>query len=131
MKNIKDKKVMRTFLIHQQVKPLESRNSEFEMVGIVKAVSHNAVFTATQNFEEHWNTDEPCRSTMVGDVIEDITRDLETPICYRIDDVGLSVTEHPNQELLDLMKNPQLWKDLNLTVQKYPVLEKIYKRKRV
>lgn len=38
--------------------------------GHVEATSLEMAFRESQNFEFHWNSDSPCRSTSVGDVIE-------------------------------------------------------------
>ena len=105
---------MKTYLIHFQTNPFDSRDSEFEMVGFMKDVSHNAIFTRTQNFEEYWNTEEPCRSSMVGDIFEEIDDD-DKSTCYRVNDIGLSKVDHPYKEIIDLLEEApkSFWKNLN------------------
>jgi hypothetical protein len=44
-----------------------------EFVGTVEAESLDDAFRMSQNFVLHWNLENPCRSTSVGDVIEDET----------------------------------------------------------
>ena len=82
------------------------------MVGMIQAQSHNEVFKKTQNWDEHWNTEEPCRSTMVGDVFEEIKPGALKSTCYRVNSVGLSIVDNPNQELIGLLMNEDFWKDL-------------------
>jgi len=40
------------------------------LAGTIEADSLQGAFVKTQNFNESWNKENPCRSTSVGDVIE-------------------------------------------------------------
>lgn len=44
---------------------------ERKHVGSVVAASLEEAFIKSQNLERHWNKHKPCRSTSVGDVIQD------------------------------------------------------------
>ena len=108
---------MNLYIIHQQTNPQDSKNNRFEVAGLIEAESHNEVFKKTQNWDEHWNTEEPCRSTMVGDIFEEISEDNEESVCYRVNDIGLSIVNNPNEELimdmsLHLLNNKDFFKDL-------------------
>lgn len=41
-----------------------------EKVGTIEADSVEDAFIKTQNFDTNWNTNKPCRSTSVGDIIK-------------------------------------------------------------
>ncbi len=47
----------------------EVDNQPREYAGFVEANTLDEVYTKSQNFDEPWNTSQPCRSTSVGDVI--------------------------------------------------------------
>lgn len=49
---------------------MEIESQPRKLVGIVKADSLNDAFKKSQNFDDHWNPENPCRSTSVGDVIQ-------------------------------------------------------------
>ncbi len=49
----------------------EKMNQPREYTGYVDAESLEEAFRLSQNVEEHWNKVNPCRSTSVGDVIQD------------------------------------------------------------
>ena len=66
---------MREYHIHHSTNK-KTRFQEIEIqprtyVGCVKAISLEDAFKKSQNFEEPWNETNPCRSTSVGDVIQD------------------------------------------------------------
>lgn len=63
---------MKKFNIYHAINPTFEaiEDQPRRMAGSVWAESLEKAFKASQNFENHWNTAEPCRSTSVGDVIE-------------------------------------------------------------
>lgn len=46
-------------------------NQPRQYAGFVNATSLEQAFALSQNIEENWNPTNPCRSTSVGDVIQD------------------------------------------------------------
>lgn len=49
----------------------ETENQFRVQVGTVQADSLEQAYTLSQNFDQPWNSFQPCRSTSVGDVIKD------------------------------------------------------------
>lgn len=62
---------------------------DYEQAGFVECPSENMVFSMTQNICTHWNSDFPCRSTMVGDVFYCTTDNK----WFRVEGIGLSEIE--------------------------------------
>ena len=88
------------FMIHQQSNPFNTKDSEFNAVGpLIECQSHNEVFSLTQG---DWAGDDSVRSTMVGDIFEELN-DLGTT-CWRVDSVGLSEVKNPNHILIEDLK---------------------------
>ena len=59
---------MEQYYIHHRRK-LGDLDSYLDYVGHVEADSLEHAYTLSQNLEETWNKNEPCRSTSIGDVI--------------------------------------------------------------
>jgi hypothetical protein len=85
---------MKTFRIYLQKDPLGSilydkslpKEENYEMVGEVEDCTNQfAVFHKTQNWDTPWNKKQPCRSTMVGDIFEDVS----TNTFYLVEGIGL------------------------------------------
>lgn len=49
----------------------ETEAQERKIVGTVEAESLNGAYYKSQNLLDNWNKEEPCRSTSVGDVIQE------------------------------------------------------------
>jgi len=70
------------------------KNWEYKMVGEIE-ISHvsnenvedslDMVYNYSQNIEDHWNKNKPCRSTSVGDVIETENESLYVVASYGFD----------------------------------------------
>lgn len=65
---------MKTFIIHHttgDAKFSEVANQERVVVGVLQAEDLDDAYTKSQNLINDWNPINPCRSTSVGDVIQD------------------------------------------------------------
>lgn len=64
---------MKQYHIHHCTNRLfkEVEKQPRKYAGIVEANSMEEAFQLSQNIEEPWNTVHPCRSTSVGDVIQE------------------------------------------------------------
>jgi hypothetical protein len=70
-------------------------------VGFVNADSLEEAFVESQNTEEHWNPTNPCRSTSIGDIIQD---DNEF---YLVCSMGFELLEEPQDEREPELEYPQ------------------------
>jgi len=65
---------MKQYHIFHATSPLRFTETEIQprkYAGFVNADSLEEAFVESQNTEEHWNPINPCRSTSIGDVIQD------------------------------------------------------------
>lgn len=64
---------MKTYHIFHAINPQfeENVNQQRKYAGSVEADSLEQAYFKSQNWERHWNQQSPCRSTSVGDVIQD------------------------------------------------------------
>jgi hypothetical protein len=76
---------MRIFRIYHAVDPtfISALNQERELVGTVTAATIEGAYTASQNLTSNWNPLNPCRSTSIGDMIQD-----EDDVCYVVSGIG-------------------------------------------
>lgn len=64
---------MKTYHIFHAVHPSfeEVVDQHRKYVGSVIAESLDEAYTKSQNFDRYWNREKPCRSTSIGDVIQE------------------------------------------------------------
>lgn len=80
---------MRTFHIFHAVCPefTEALDQHRQYVGSVTAESVEQAFVRSQNLERHWNQQKPCRSTSIGDIIQEEGQDID----YLVAGIGFKV----------------------------------------
>jgi hypothetical protein len=85
---------MRTFHIYHAVNPTFTSefNQERELVGTVSAESLEDAYVRSQNIGGHWNPINHCRSTSIGDVIQD-TKDGVQYVVFEIGFIELPAND--------------------------------------
>lgn len=82
--------------IHTGVRFTETEIQPREYVGFVYANSLEEAYINSQNIDDEWNPENPCRSTSVGDVIQD--NDKFFMVCG----IGFKELIEPEQDLATL-----------------------------
>lgn len=76
---------------------LEDTTSPLREVGIVEAKNFQDAFVKSQNLDDSWNPDTLCRSTSIGDYIEDV----ESEEIQQVMSIGFRIVEKPLVIYLD------------------------------
>jgi hypothetical protein len=87
---------MKQYHIFHAISPLKFTETEIqprEYTGFVVADSLEKAFILSQNDENVWNTANPCRSTSVGDIIQDDDK------FYMVCGIGFKELIEPEEDL--------------------------------
>ena len=95
---------MKQFHIHhsKSLLPLEIDIQPREYAGFVEAESLDEAYSKSQNFSGPWNPTNPCRSTSVGDIIQDDDK------FYMVCGIGFKLLGEPEPDNIDKLVNESL-----------------------
>lgn len=99
---------MKQYYIFHAISPLKFTETEIqprEYTGFVVADSLEKAFILSQNDENVWNTANPCRSTSVGDVIQDDDK------FYMVCGIGFKELRTP-EEIAEDLDIQEMYQDL-------------------
>ncbi len=86
---------------HPGVRFTETEIQPRQYVGFVEANSIEKAFKLSQNLESNWNPTNPCRSTSVGDVIQDDDK------FFMVCGIGFKELIRPEEDLATLADNEE------------------------